>query len=302
VRFIEKNHTRPFFLYLAHTMVHVPLHVSDKFRGRSARGLFGDVVMELDWAVGQIVDTLRRHKLEKNTLVIFTADNGPWLSYGDHAGSAAPLREGKGTMFDGGCREPTVMWWPGRIPAGTVCRTPAMTIDLLPTFAHLVGAKLPAHAIDGRNIWPLIAAEPGAKSPHEAYYFYWGRHLEAVRMGRWKLHFPHAYRTLGGRPGGTGGVPVRYEQAKIGLSLFDMEQDPGEMQDVAAAHPDVVAQIRRLADQMRAELGDSATKQQGAGGREPGRLEPGDLRYDWEPGKPLDLTLHPVTTVQGKKK
>lgn len=302
VRFIEKNHTRPFFLYLAHTMVHVPLHVSDKFRGRSARGLFGDVVMELDWSVGQIVDTLRRHKLEKNTLVIFTADNGPWLSYGDHAGSAAPLREGKGTMFDGGCREPTVMWWPGRIPAGTVCRTPAMTIDLLPTFAHLVGAKLPAHAIDGRNIWPLIAAEPGAKSPHEAYYFYWGRHLEAVRMGRWKLHFPHAYRTLGGRPGGTGGVPVRYEQAKIGLSLFDMEQDPGEMQDVAAAHPDVVAQIRRLADQMRAELGDSATKQQGAGVREPGRLEPGDLRYDWEPGKPLDLTLHPVTTVQGKKK
>jgi len=301
VQFIERNHARPFLIYLAHTMVHVPLHVSDKFRGRSARGLFGDVVMELDWSVGQIVDTLRRNKLERDTLVIFTADNGPWLSYGDHAGSAAPLREGKGTMFDGGCREPTVMWWPGRIPAGTVCRTPAMTIDLLPTFAHLLDAKLPAHTIDGRNIWPLMAGEPGAKSPHEAYYFYWDQHLEAVRMGRWKLHFPHAYRTLGGRPGGTGGIPVRYEQAKIGLSLFDMDVDPGETRDVAAAHPDVVAQIRRLADRMRTELGDSATTQRGAGVREPGRLEPGDLRYDWEPGKPLDLTLHRVTAVREKK-
>ena len=289
VRFIEKHKDEPFLIYLPHSMVHVPLYVSDKFAGKSRRGLFGDVVMELDWSVGQILDTLRKHRLDKHTLVIFTSDNGPWLSYGDHAGSAGPLREGKGTMFDGGCREPTLMWWPGTIPAGTVCREPAMTIDILPTIAHLVGARLPDHPIDGKNIWPLIAGQPGAKSPHEAYFFYWGRHLQAVRMGRWKLHFPHTYRTLGGRPGGTGGKPVPYQQARIGLSLFDLEADVGEKTNVADQHPEVVERIKRLADRMRAELGDSATKQKGSGVRPAGQLEEGDPRFHWEPGKPIDV-------------
>lgn len=289
VAFIEKNKDRPFLVYLPHAMVHVPLYVSDKFRGKTERGLFGDVVMELDWSVGQILDTLRKHGLERDTMVVFTSDNGPWLSYGDHAGSAAPHREGKGTMFDGGCRVPCVMWWPGKIPAGTKCSTPAMTIDLLPTIAHLVGAKLPDHPIDGRNIWPLIAGEPDAASPHEAYYFYWGDQLQAVRMGRWKLHFPHAYRTLAGQPPGSGGTPSKYAQGKIGLSLFDLESDPGEATDVAAQHPDIVARIQDLADKMRADLGDSASKQKGSGRREPGRLEPGDPRFHWKPGQPLDI-------------
>jgi arylsulfatase A-like enzyme len=289
VQFIEKHKDGPFFVYLPHSMVHVPLHVSDKFRGKSSRGLFGDVVMEIDWSVGQILDTLRKHKLQENTLVIFTSDNGPWLSYGDHAGSALPLREGKGTMFDGGCREPTLMWWPGTIPAGSVCKTPAMTIDILPTLAYLVDAKLPDHAIDGKNIWPLIAGTPGAESPQEAYYFYYGAQLEAVRMGRWKLHFPHKYRTLAGRPGGTGGTPAAYETAQIGLALFDLETDVGETTDVAGDHPDVVAKIRKLADGIRAELGDSATKQKGSGVREPGRLEAGDLRFNWKPGQPTQV-------------
>jgi arylsulfatase A len=180
------------------------------------------------------------------------------------------------------------MCWPGQIPAGTECRTPAMTIDLLPTIAHLTGAKLPEHPIDGRNIWPLIAGEPGAVSPQEAYYFYWGSHLDAVRMGRWKLHFPHEYRTLAGRPGGTGGKPAPYQQAQIGLSLFDMETDPSETADIASQHADVVAKIQALADRMRAELGDSATKQQGSGVRPAGKLEPGDKRFHWRPGSPLD--------------
>jgi arylsulfatase A-like enzyme len=293
VEFIEKNKDRPFLVYVPHSMVHVPLYVSDKFRGKTERGLFGDVVAEIDWSVGQILDTLRKHDLDENTMVLFTSDNGPWLSYGDHAGTAGPLREGKGTMFDGGCREPTVMWWPGTIPAGTVCREPAMTIDVLPTIAHLVGAELPDHTIDGKNIWPLIAGEPGAQSPHEAYFFYYGRQLQAVRMGKWKLHFPHKYRTLAGRPGGTGGTPVPYEQAEIGLALFDLENDVGETTDVKDRHPDVVARIEKLADRMRAELGDSATKQPGSGRREPGRLEQGDLHFDWEPGKPLDVEPKP---------
>jgi len=285
VDFINRNKERPFLLYLPHSMVHVPLYVSDKFQGKSKRGLFGDVVMELDWSMGQIFETLRKNKLDEDTMVIFTADNGPWLSYGDHAGSAGPLREGKGTMFDGGCREPTVMWWPGKIPAGTICKKPAMTIDILPTIAQLTGAELPDHTIDGKNIWPLIAGESDADSPHDAYYFYYGPQLQAVRMGKWKLHFPHGYRTLSGRAGGTGGIPVNYEQAKIELALFDLDSDIGETTNVADQHPDIVAKLKQLADQMRAELGDTAPKRKGSGARPAGRLQEGDHRFVLQDGQ-----------------
>ena len=269
VRFIEKNKDKPFFLYVPHPMVHVPLYVSDKFKGKSKAGLFGDVMMEVDWSVGQILETLRKHKLDKNTLVIFTSDNGPWLSYGDHAGSAGPLREGKGTMFDGGCRESALMWWPGTIPAGSECHTPAMTIDLLPTVAELIGARLPKHPIDGKSIVHLLKGTSDT-SPHEAYYFYYGRQLQAIRMGKWKLHFPHGYRTMAGRPGGTDGIPTRYSQAKIGLALFDMEKDIGETTDVKAKHPDIVKQLQALGEKMRNELGDNGRP--GTGLRPPGQL------------------------------
>lgn len=256
VRFIEDHRDEPFLVYLPHSMVHVPLYVSDRFRGKSERGLFGDVMMEIDWSVGQILDTLRRLELDDNTLVIFTSDNGPWLSYGDHCGSAGPLREGKGTMFEGGCRESCVMWWPGQIPAGTQCSEPAMTIDILPTIAGLTGATLPDHTIDGRDIWPLISGEEGAVSPHEAYYFYYGSQLQAIRSGKWKLHFPHQYRTMAGRPGGTGGIPTKYSQATIGQELFDLHSDIGESTDVADQHPKVVRRLSDLADVMRRKLGD----------------------------------------------
>ena len=269
VEFIEKNRDNPFFLYVPHSMVHVPLFVSDKFKGKSGVGLFGDVMMEVDWSVGQILETLRKHKLDKDTLVVFTSDNGPWLSYGDHAGSSGPLREGKGTMFDGGCRESTLMWWPGTIPAGSVCSTPAMTIDILPTVAELIGAKLPDHKIDGKSIVNLVTGK-NDKSPQEAYYFYYGQQLQAIRMGKWKLHFPHGYRTMAGRPGGTGGIPTKYSQAKIGLSLFNLEEDIGESTDVKAKHPKVVSKMQALGQAMRKELGDQGKK--GSGQREAGRL------------------------------
>jgi len=256
VSFIEKNKDKPFFVYVPHSMVHVPLYVSDKFKGKSGAGLFGDVMMEVDWSVGQIMKTLRKYKLEKDTLFVFTSDNGPWLNYGDHAGSAAPLREGKGTMFDGGCREPTLAWWPGTIPPDSVCKEPAMTIDLLPTIAGLIGAKLPAHRIDGKNVWPLFTDDE-AKSPHEAYYFYYGNQLQAVRQGKWKLHFPHGYRTMAGKPGGTGGIPTRYSQAKIGLSLFDLEKDVGESKDLSESHPEVVKRLSALGKAFDADLGKS---------------------------------------------
>jgi len=272
VRFIEKNKDRPFFLYLPHSMAHVPLFVSDKFKGKSEQGMYGDVMMEIDWSVGQILLTLKRLGIDKKTLVIFSSDNGPWLSYGDHAGSARPLREGKGTTFDGGQRESTIMRWPGRIPAGKVCKEPASTMDILPTVAKLTGAPLPSHTIDGRDIWPLMSGRPGAKSPHEAFFYYRGYALEAVRSGKWKLHLPHAYRTLAGREGGTGGQPAKYEQAEIGLSLFDLEKDIGEQNDVSSQYPDVVERLLSLAEQMRRELGDSSKKMKGSSRREPGQI------------------------------
>jgi arylsulfatase A len=272
VQFIEKNQDRPFFLYLPHSMVHVPLHVSDKFKGKSGKGLFADVVMEIDWSVGQILSTLKRLGLDKNTMVVFCSDNGPWLSYGDHAGSAAPLREGKGTTFDGGQREPTIFWWPGRISAGRTCNELASTMDLLPTMANLAGAQLPEHKIDGKNIWPLLAAQPGAQSPCEAFFYYQGWALEAVRSGPWKLHLPHGYRTLGGRNGGTGGTPAKYEQTKTELALYHLENDIGEQHNVAGQHPDVVERLQRLADAMRQDLGDSAKKIEGTGRRPSGKV------------------------------
>jgi arylsulfatase A len=272
VRFIEKNKERPFFLYVPHSMAHVPLFVSDKFKGKSERGLYGDVMMEIDWSVGQVLSTLKRLDIDEKTLVIFCSDNGPWLSYGDHAGSAKPLREGKGTTFDGGQREPTVMRMPGTIPAGIVCNEPASTMDILPTVAKLTGAKLPAHRIDGKDIWPLMTGAAGAKSPHEAFFYYRSFALEAVRSGKWKLHLPHSYRTLAGRPGGTGGQPAKYEQAKIGPALFDLENDIGEQHDVSARYPDIVKRLMALADQMRQDIGDSAKKMKGQNRRPPGHL------------------------------
>jgi len=272
VRFIEKNKDQPFFLYVPHSMAHVPLFVSDKFKGKSERGLYGDVMMEIDWSVGQILSTLERLDIDEKTLVIFCSDNGPWLSYGDHSGVAKPLREGKGTSFDGGHREPTVMRMPGKIPAGKVCNEAASTIDILPTVAKLTGAELPAHRIDGKDIWPLMTGVPGAKSPHEAFFYYRSFALEAVRSGKWKLHLPHSYRTLAGRPGGTGGQPAKYEQAKIGPALFDLENDIGEQHDVSARHPAIVKRLMAMADEMRQDLGDSAKKMTGQNRRPPGRI------------------------------
>ena len=254
VKFIEKNKDRPFFLYIPHSMPHVPLFVSDKFKGKSKQGLYGDVIMEIDWSVGQILSTLKKNGLDDNTLVIFTSDNGPWLSYGDHGGVASPLREGKGTSWEGGVREPCIMRWPGRIPVGSVCREPAMTIDFLPTIAFLLGAKLPEHPIDGKNIWPLMCGKANAKSPQEAYYIYWGDQLHAIRSGKWKLHLPHGYRTLSGRKGGTGGQPVRYDQGKTELALFDLVNDIGETNNVTDQNPQVVQRLKIMAQEFDEDL------------------------------------------------
>ena len=276
VSFIERNKDRPFFFYLAHSMPHVPLFVSSKFKGKSQQGLYGDVIMEIDWSVGEVMRTLAKHGLERDTLVIFTTDNGPWLSYGNHAGSAGPLREGKGTAWEGGTRVPCVMRWPGKIPAGAESNDYFMTIDLLPTVANRISAKLPALPIDGMDVWPLIAQQPGAKNPHEGYGSWYAQNeLQAVVSGdgRWKLVLPHRYRTLAGRPGGRDGIPVKYENTTTTAPmLYNLRTDTGEKNDVAAAHPDVVKQLLAFAEKCRDELGDSLTKRTGKGSREPGRI------------------------------
>lgn len=276
VKFIERNHDRPFFFYLAHSMPHVPLHVSDKFKGKSKQGLFGDVIMEIDWSVGEVLKALKKHKLDDNTLVIFTSDNGPWLSYGNHAGSAGPLREGKGTNWEGGTREPCIMRWPGKIPRGKTSDAMLMTIDLLPTLAKLTGTKLPDHKIDGRDVWPLITGEKNAKNPHDAYFYYYHvGQLQAVASGdgRWKLYLPHAFRTLAGRAGGRDGIPAKYGEAQLTApELYDLKTDIGETKNVAGENPQIVQRLLALAEQARVDLGDSLTDRKGSGVREPGRV------------------------------
>jgi arylsulfatase A-like enzyme len=272
VDFIARKHKQPFFLYVPHTMVHVPIFVSDKFRDKSGAGLYGDVMMEVDWSVGQVLDALEKHGVADNTLVVFTADNGPWLRYGNHGGSAGPLREGKGTMFEGGYRVSCLMRLPGKIPAGTTCDEFCTTMDLLPTLARLLNIALPAERpIDGHDIWPLMTGASGATSPYEAFYCYYGRELQAVRDRRWKLHLPHSYVTLGEREGGKDGDPVEYERRDIGLELFDLHNDIGETTNVADQHPDIVARLSAAAEQARTELGDVLTNRNGNAVRAPGR-------------------------------
>jgi len=272
VQFIQDNKDRPFFLYVPHNMPHVPLFVSSKFKGKTERGLFGDVIAEIDWSVGQILAALAASGVDDNTLVLFSSDNGPWLSYGNHAGSAGPFREGKGTVWDGGHREPTLARWPGKIPPGSVCNELAGTIDVLPTLAKLAGAEPPKdRIIDGRDIWPLLAGQPGAKTPHESYYYYWNLGLEAVRSGQWKLHLPHEYRSLAGAPG-KDGKPGPYKTAKTEQALYNVVADVGETKDVSAEQPEIVARLLKVAETARADLGDSLTNRPGANRRPAGKL------------------------------
>jgi arylsulfatase A-like enzyme len=271
VRFIEQHRDSPFFLYVATAMPHVPLFVSDKYKDRSGRGLYGDVIAELDWAVGRILDALIRTGLDKDTLVIFTSDNGPWLSYGNHAGSAEGFREGKGTAFEGGVRVPFVARWPGRIPERSHAAVPAMTIDLLPTLAGLAGAAIPSdRTIDGRDLWPVLSGRKNAVAPHDALYFYWGQELHAIRSGRWKLHLPHPYQSL--EAAGSDGAPGKYVPRDLELSLFDLDRDPGERKNVAAANPAVVAELMKYAERAREDLGDALVKRTGKNVRPAGKM------------------------------
>ncbi len=276
VQFIEKNKDNPFFLYVPHSQPHVPLFVSEKFKGKSKRGLYGDVISEIDWSVGQILKSLKAQNLDENTLVIFSSDNGPWLNYGTHSGEALPLREGKGTALEGGVRVPCIMRWPGKIPEGMDIKKPAMTIDLLPTIAKLTGAKLPKQKIDGIEISDLIKNGKQDTPHHEAYYFYYKTNeLHAVLSGdgRWKLYLPHTYRSLNGRTGKDDGTPIDYTwDNQMNVELYDLQNDISETKDIAADHPEIVEGLLEHAEKARAELGDKLTDRIGAGVRRLGKL------------------------------
>lgn len=250
VDFITRHRENPFFLYVPHSMPHVPLFRSKKFEGKSGTGIYGDVMMEIDWSVGQITKALKDQGLEKNTLVMFTSDNGPWISYGDHAGST-PFREAKATSFDGGKRSACIVKYPGAIKPGSASDQAWCSIDILPTFAELAGAELPQNPVDGKDVFELISGKPGAVNPHEYYPFSIGSKLQGIISGngRWKLHLPHKYRTL--KEPGKDGKPGKHRNAKIELSLFDMKNDPHETTNVLEKFPDIAAKMKNLAEAHR---------------------------------------------------
>ena len=274
VKFIGQNKKNPFFLYLAHSMPHVPLAVSSKFNGKSEQGMYGDVIMEIDWSLGEIMKALEKNGLDKNTLVIFTSDNGPWMNFGNHGGSNGGLREGKGASFEGGQRVPCLMYWPENIQEGTICNKLASTIDLLPTFAALAGAPLPEKKIDGVNILPLLKGDEKANPRKSFLYYYRKNSLEAVRKGDWKLVFSHPGRTyIGFKPGADGFPGPTNENFQHSEGLYDLRRDPGERFDVKEYYPEVVAELKKLADAAREDLGDDIQKVEGKNRREPGRVE-----------------------------
>jgi arylsulfatase A-like enzyme len=274
INFIRKNKRNPFFVYLAHPMPHVPLFVSDKFKGKSEQGLYGDVMMEIDWSVGQIMQTLKELKLEENTLVIFTSDNGPWLNYGNHAGSSGGLREGKGTTFEGGQRVPCLMMWKGVISPGTVNNNLVAGMDILPTIAKIAGASLPDKKIDGVNIFPLLKGENVEPPRKSFYYYYRNNNLEAVQDGHWKLVFPHKGRTyLGFEPGKDGQPGKANENSEVAAGLFDLRRDPGEQYNVMEFYPEIVQKLEKIADEARGDLGDDLTGNPGKNKREPGKIQ-----------------------------
>ncbi len=273
VQFIDKNKDRPFFMYVPHPQPHVPLYVSNKFKGKSERGLYGDVIMEIDWSVGEIVNTLEKYNLKENTIVIYSSDNGPWLSYGTHSGSALPLKEGKGTNWEGGTRVPCVMSCPGYIPSGRESDTYFMTLDILPTMATMLEAPLPVRQIDGHNILPLLTGESD-ENPNDTYAFYYhNNHLQAVYDDGYKLILPHKYRTLNGREGTDDGLPIEYEYIEMSeAELYHLDSDKEEKHNVFNEHPEIVDRLLKIARAYREDMGDALVDAVGTGLRSPGQL------------------------------
>jgi arylsulfatase A-like enzyme len=252
----------------------VPIAASSKFKGKSGAGLYGDVMEEIDWSVGEVMKALENNGLSKNTLVIFTSDNGPWLTFGNHAGNTGGLREGKGTAWDGGVKVPCIMKWQGKIAAGSICNNIVASMDLMPTIANICQAKGPEKKIDGVDIFSLLTSQVNANPRDEFVYYYDYNNLKGIRKGQWKLVFPCNSQTYN-KPNAVGaeGFPGTNGNENVLLALYDLRTDPGEERDVKDKHPDIVQKLTQIADGYRKELGDGITNQVGVGVREAGKVD-----------------------------
>ncbi len=267
--FVRDSKEQPFFLYYAFSHPHVPIAASAEFKGKSGQGLYADMVLEIDDAVGQVLAELAALGLDQNTICVFTSDNGPWTRFGDHAGTTGPWRGDKGTCFEGGMRMPCIVWGPGQVPGGRISDHLTTAMDLVPTVCALTGADLPVKAIDGHDMSALWTAQ-GQAPEYEAFFYYYPDQLHAVRKGKWKVHVAHPWRKVlsqgsQGRKGEQAFVP-------FGQALFDLDADPGESTDVSAQNPDVLADLLGEIERARATFGDSLTKSKGSAVREPGRV------------------------------
>lgn len=291
IAFIERHRDEPFFVYIPHTMPHTKLGASTDFRGKSPRGLYGDVVEEIDHETGRLLDAVNDLGLDEKTVVLFTSDNGPWLIKNkdrldgtlpsDHGGSAGHLRSGKVSTWEGGVRVPTIVRWPGRVPAGTNCDSLATTMDVLPTFAALAGAAVPTdRVIDGTDISSLLGGRFEEADDEKAYYYYLRTHLQAVRQGPWKLHLPRPAK----RPWLDSFALNRHIAPVDDITLeepllFNLEDDPSETNDIAAQHPEVVAELLTLAEKARADIGDYDRIGEGARFFDPGTRRPNSEQW-----------------------
>ena len=267
INFIEKNKGNPFFLYIAHPQPHVPLFVSEDFEDLTGNGLYADVITEIDYSVGRVLDKIEESGLTENTIVVFTSDNGPWLSYGNHSGSSGIFREGKGTTWEGGVRVPSIIKFPNGLKPNEIDE-PIMAIDWMPTFANITRSKLSQNKIDGKDIWPLLSGEVD-QSPHEKLYFYYRvNELHSIRMNNWKIQFSRTYRSLNGKKGGKDGIPVKYEMNNIDKNeLYNLKDDPQERIDVYDKFPEIAKKMEELAEKARVELGDNLKGRKGKGNR-----------------------------------
>ena len=257
INFIKKNKDHPFFLYIAHPQPHVPLFVSENFMNITGEGLYADVITEIDYSVGRITKYLEENDLSDNTIFVFTSDNGPWLSYGDHSGSSGIFREGKGTTWEGGVRVPSIIKFPNGLRP-SIIDEPIMAIDWMPTFANITKSKLSQNKIDGKDIWPLLSGEVN-QTPHKELYFYYRvNELHSIRMNEWKIQFSRTYRSLNGREGGKNGIPVKYDMNVIEHNeLYNLKDDPEEKINVYDKFPEIAKKMEKLADEARIKLGDN---------------------------------------------
>ena len=257
INFIKKNKDNPFFLYIAHPQPHVPLFVSENFMNITGEGLYADVITEIDYSVGRITKYLEENDLSDNTIFVFTSDNGPWLSYGDHSGSSGIFREGKGTTWEGGVRVPSIIKFPNGLRP-SIIDEPVMAIDWMPTFANITKSKLSQNKIDGKDIWPLLSGELN-QTPHKELYFYYRvNELHSIRMNEWKIQFSRTYRSLNGREGGKNGIPVKYDMNVIeNNELYNLKDDPEEKINVYDKFPEIAKKMEKLADEARIKLGDN---------------------------------------------